>query len=239
MLEYLPLFLAALLAAIAGTLAGFGSSTLLLPVAMFFMDVHTAIFMVAVFHLVNNFYKVKLFLHNIDRKIFISFGIPSLIFAYFGALLCSIIPVGMLTKFVGVFLVLFVLKTVLFSSKNVNALKISKLVGGAVSGLFSGLIGMGGAIRASFLITYNLSKESYIATGALIAFVIDVTRIPTYWIQFDISQKELRYVLPVLVVLAYCGVKVGKMFLGKVNSLYIKKIVHFALLAVGIKLILF
>jgi hypothetical protein len=42
------------MAELIGTMAGFGSSTIFLPVALFFVDFKTAIVLVAIFHLLGN-----------------------------------------------------------------------------------------------------------------------------------------------------------------------------------------
>ena len=60
MVENIIFLIASFVAAIVATLAGFGSSTLLVPVALMFMDVGTAVFLVACFHLFNNIFKVKI-----------------------------------------------------------------------------------------------------------------------------------------------------------------------------------
>jgi len=54
MIEHGLFLLAAYVAAVIATVAGFGSSTILIPVAIFFMDLKTAVFLVACFHLFNN-----------------------------------------------------------------------------------------------------------------------------------------------------------------------------------------
>ncbi len=43
-------FVLALFAEITGTMAGFGSSTIFLPIALFFFDFKTALILVAIFH---------------------------------------------------------------------------------------------------------------------------------------------------------------------------------------------
>ena len=52
--EILLFFLSAFVAAILGTMADFGSSTIFLPLALFFVDFKTAIVLVAIFHLFGN-----------------------------------------------------------------------------------------------------------------------------------------------------------------------------------------
>ena len=107
MLENLIFLVASFFAAVAATLAGFGSSTLLIPVAIFFMDIKTAVFLVACFHLFNNVFKVRIFWNQIDSRMFLFFGIPSVLFAFIGANLISIIPLGVIQRALAVFLILF------------------------------------------------------------------------------------------------------------------------------------
>jgi uncharacterized membrane protein YfcA len=52
--EILILSVRAFVAEIIGTIAGFGSSTIFLPLALFFVDFKTAIVLVAIFHLFGN-----------------------------------------------------------------------------------------------------------------------------------------------------------------------------------------
>ena len=94
-------------AAVAATIAGFGSSTLLIPVAFLFMDIKTAVFVVAVFHLFNNIFKIRLFWKSIDFKIFLLFGIPSILMAFSGAMLISVIPLDVVKIVLGVFLIVY------------------------------------------------------------------------------------------------------------------------------------
>jgi uncharacterized protein len=49
--EEILFFTSALVAEIIGTMAGFGSSTIFLPLALLFVDFKTAIILVAIFHL--------------------------------------------------------------------------------------------------------------------------------------------------------------------------------------------
>jgi uncharacterized membrane protein YfcA len=101
-------------AAVAATIAGFGSSALLIPVAVLFMDIKTAVFVVAVFHLFNNAFKIRLFWKSIDFKIFLLFGISSILMAFAGAMLISIIPIDVVKIVLGVFLIVFAVGVKIF-----------------------------------------------------------------------------------------------------------------------------
>ena len=59
--EEILFFLSAFVAEIIGTMAGFGSSTIFLPLALFFVDFKTAIVLVAIFHLFGNIGRISFF----------------------------------------------------------------------------------------------------------------------------------------------------------------------------------
>jgi len=235
-IEYGLFLCAAYIAAVIATIAGFGSSTVLIPVALFFMDLKTAIFLVACFHLFNNLFKVRLFFKKIDFRLFWLFGIPSIIFAFLGARSIKVFPIELLTRILAIFLIFFSCISLLKPNYKIKQSTLNAFFGGSLSGFLSGLIGMGGAVRSMFLLTFNLPKETYVATAALIAFVIDLTRIPTYlWV--GIVHNHAYYsLLPILIIIAYLGVRTGKGLMGNVDQKFFRKIVLGALLIVGIKL---
>jgi len=238
MLENIILFFAAYIAAIFATIAGFGSSTLLIPVAIFFMDMKTAVVLVACFHLFNNLFKVKLFFHNIDRRIFIIFGLPSILLAFLGAQCLTLFSGESLKVMLGLFLIIFALYSFWKPQLKVKDSFWLCLIGGGLSGFLAGLIGLGGAIRAFFLINLSLDKKVFIATSALIAFVVDITRIPTYFFANVVEDKSYFRLLPFLLIIAYLGVSTGKHLLEKIDQEYFRKIVLGALLFGGIKIFL-
>ena len=112
------------------------------------------------------------------------------------------------------------------------------ITGGSLSGLLAGLIGLGGAIRGAFLVSFNLAKEIYIGTSAAIAMVIDLTRIPTYMFTGAPRIESYYILLLFLIVSAYLGVRTGKALLYKVNQDTFRRIVSVALLLVGIKILI-
>jgi uncharacterized membrane protein YfcA len=61
MLEDLLFFIVAFVSEIIGAIAGFGSSTIFLPLALFFVDFHTALILVAISHLFGNLGRINFF----------------------------------------------------------------------------------------------------------------------------------------------------------------------------------
>jgi uncharacterized membrane protein YfcA len=224
-------------AAVAATIAGFGSSALLIPVALLFMDIKTAIFVVAVFHLFNNIFKIRVFWKKIDFKIFLLFGIPSILMAFVGAMLISRIPLDVVKSVLGVFLIVYAAYSFIKPKFGLKKSKPTAVVGGSLSGFFAGLIGLGGAIRGAFLTAFNLPKEIYVATSAMIAAVIDTTRIPTYLITKTVQDNSFYILLPFLCVMAYFGVLTGKVLLQKINQDTFRRIVSLAIFAAGVKIL--
>lgn len=238
MIEYGLFLVVAYLSAMFATVAGFGSSTLLVPIAIFFVNFQSAIFWVACFHLLNNIFKIKLFLPHIDYKVFAVFGVPSILFAFIGARFVSIWPVAILTKVLAVFLIAFSAFSFVRPEFRVPANPASAVLGGSISGFFAGLIGLGGALRSMFLLSFGLPKENYVATAALIAFVVDLTRIPTYMAgRVGDEQSVSWFFLIFLTIIAYAGVHTGKLLLTRIKQEIFQRIVLGALFAIGLKLL--
>jgi len=238
MVEAVIFLILSFFSAAFATIAGFGSSSVLLPLALFFMDFHSALLVVACFHLFTNCFKIKLFIKNIDTKLFVEFGLPSIFAAFLGATLVSSLDVLLLKRGVGIFLFLFTSYSL--SKKNFTlkrGLTVS-LVGGTLSGFFAGLIGLGGAIRSTFLVALNMPKEAYIGTAALIAVIVDLIRVPTYLYLHRTYDMNYIKLMPLLFLTAYLGVLSGKKLLHKMDQELFRKIVLLSLLAISIKLTL-
>lgn len=85
-MHHLGLFIAlSVLAEIVGTLGGFGSSLLFVPIASFFLDFHSVLGITALFHVASNLSKITLFRKGFDRKLIINIGLPSVCFVLLGA----------------------------------------------------------------------------------------------------------------------------------------------------------
>ena len=53
-------------------------------------------------------------------------------------------------------------------------------VAGAASGLFGGLVGNQGGLRAAAMLGFELPKAAFVATATAIALVVDAARMPVY-----------------------------------------------------------
>ena len=96
--------LLALLAEIAGTVGGFGSSVFFVPVANMYFDFQSVLGITALFHLASNISKLGLFRGGIDRGLLLRLGVPSGAFAALGGLATTWFPTRWLEAVLAVFL---------------------------------------------------------------------------------------------------------------------------------------
>lgn len=227
-------FISAFLAEVIGTIAGFGSSTIFLPLALFFVDFKTALILVAFFHVFGNLGRITFFRHGLDKKLILLFGVPSVIVTVLGALLVNYTPQDVLKLILGIFLLVFSLTSIIKPHFKFKPSKKNAVIGGSISGFFAGLIGTGGAIRSAFLTAFNLQKKVYLATAAAIALAVDITRIPIYF-ESGFLAPQLYIHLPLLFIIAIAGAYVGKKIVDKIPQKAFRRIVLIAIILISLK----
>lgn len=221
---------------VVGTMAGFGSSTIYLPLASYLLDFKTALVLVAIFHFFGNISRIAFFRHSMDKNVLLLFGIPSFVLSLMGATLVGDISQTVLKFMLGIFLiaisVTFLVKPALAFPANAKSL----VLGGGISGFIVGLIGTGGALRASFLTGLKMEKEKYIATAAVIGLGTDATRIPSY-ISAGFLPEQYYYLIPILFGTAVAGSYIGRKIVTRIDQDKFKKMVLIAVILASIKFI--
>lgn len=226
------------LAAAAALFSGFGVGTILTPVFLIFYEVKTAIFLVAVVHLLNNLLKLSLFYKHIDFAVLKRFGIMALIGSFIGSFSQIYLASAVLKKLVALVLIYLGLQPFFPSQLQFRLPKKIDAIGGFFSGLLGGLVGNQGAIRSAFLLNYKMSKETFIATGVVIACLIDLIRIPVYWFsQKDIYASASLSILWIILV-TFSGTWAGSYLLKFFSPSHFKKFVSFMILALAICLLI-
>jgi len=228
--------LAAFFSEVIGTIVGFGSSTVFLPLALFFVDFKTALVLVAFLHVFGNLGRIGFFRHGLDKRTLVIFGIPSVVLTLLGTFLVSYISQDLFKGILGLFLVVYALISLWKEDLTVKQTLASSIIGGGLSGFLAGLIGTGGALRGAFLTAFGIPKEKYIATAAAIALAVDLTRIPVYFAGGFLRQ-EFYWYIPFLFVIALVGSFTGKQIVTKIPQKNFKKAVLVAILLIGVKFI--
>lgn len=237
--RYLPIFIIlSIIAEILGTVGGFGSSVFFVPMASYFMDFQTVLGITALFHLSSNITKLGFFRKGFDKTLMLYLGIPAIIFVSIGAFLSKYADPKILTLILGIFLVGFGLLFLINKTLKIPANKKNAFVGGSLSGLFAGLLGTGGAIRGATMTAFNLNKEKFIATSAIIDLGIDLSRSIIYTYNGYVHQKDL-YLIPILIGVSIVGTYLGKKILDTITQTQFKRFVLFLLVGIGVLTIIF
>jgi uncharacterized membrane protein YfcA len=231
-LSYLFLLLS-LIAEILGTIGGFGSSVFFVPLANFYFDFESVLGLTAIYHLSSNLSKIVMFKKGLDYKLLISIGIPSIIFVTVGGLLTKVFDNSYLELFLGVFLIILALLFLIKKDLVINPIKRNAIIGGSLSGFSAGLLGTGGAIRGLTMAAFNLEKSVFIATSAVIDFLIDFSRTFVYYYNGYIHKHDLIYV-PFLMVIGVVGTSIGKKILNYLPQDKFKRISLSLILIIGI-----
>jgi uncharacterized membrane protein YfcA len=224
-----------------------------MPVFAIFFPLDQAIAMTGVVHFSNNIFKGTLVWKNTDKEVLLKFGIPAIIASFAGAwLLLSITHLPVLETYtigsrsfsitpvkliISVLLLFFAITELLPFFEKLSFSKKKLVLGGILSGFFGGLTGIQGALRSAFLIKAGLSKESYIATGVMIACVVDITRLSVYASNFVTSGiAQNLTVLIIATLAAIAGAILGNRLLKKVTISTVKYIVAIMLIFISFAL---
>lgn len=233
-MHYLPLFIVlALIAEILGTVGGFGSSMLFVPIAGYFFDFHSVLGITALFHLSSNVSKIALFRKGFDKKLLLIIGIPAVLFVIAGAFLSRFVNASLLQIILSVFLIIISLLMMVYKNFQLKPTTTNSITGGALSGLTTGLLGTGGAIRGLTLAAFNLDKERFIATSAIIDLGIDLSRSIVYFSN-GYMHKHDYYLIPILLIVGITGTFIGKKLLSRFSETQFKYAVLILVLATGI-----
>lgn len=200
----MDLVLIAVVAVLASALtlySGFGLGTVLLPAFALFLPVPIAVAATGVVHLLNNVFKGVLLWKRADWPTVLRFGIPAIPAAILGAwLLAWLGETPQLFAWsafgrsfgptaagftVGLLMIAFAALELQRWFQELKAPPRFIPLGGLVSGFFGGLTGQQGAFRSVFLLRAGLTAERFIATGVMIAVIVDLTRLTTYATTFD------------------------------------------------------
>lgn len=252
-MDYIIICFISLLGAGLTLFSGFGLGTILLPVFGLFFPIEIAVVLTAMVHFFNNLFKLFLFGKNANKTILFKFGLPAVLFAFIGAyslnLLIDTTPffeytfnhknyqITPLKFIIGLLLIVFAFFDFIPSLKNLEFDKKHLLIGGILSGFFGGISGHQGALRSAFLVRAGLTKETFIATGVVIACLVDVSRLSIYTSEIINNKVNLDYKLVLFSTLsALLGVYFGNKLLKKTTFKTIQNSVALLLIVYGILL---
>jgi uncharacterized membrane protein YfcA len=109
--------------------------------------------------------------------------------------------------------------------------------GGLLSGFFGGISGHQGALRTAFLSKAGLHKEGFIATGVVVAVLVDVSRLSVYSEKLFHRSETIDYGLLICSTgCAFVGAFAGNKLLRKITFKTLQIIVAIMLMFFSILL---
>lgn len=236
--EIIYIALLTLLASLIGTLAGFGISTIMVPILLITLPLPQTLLLVGVVHWFNDIWKLLLFRKGIRWKLLLAFGLPGIFASFFGSSLSLRIPREILSRTLGVFLIAYVIFIVFNRTFKLGQKLSVAISGGTLTGFFAGIFGIGGEINAVALSAFNLEKAVYVATAGAISFMIDSTRIATYIQGGTRLDPVLVSGFLIFIPISLIGAMIGKKGIEKIPQEKFRNFVALFIFLFGLKLIL-
>ncbi len=252
-MEFIVISLVAFVASLLTFFSGFGLGTILLPVFAIWFPIDLSVALTAVVHFLNNIFKLVLVGKYANKSVVIRFGIPAVISAFVGAAILirvsdlkPLLSYEMFNKAlevtpvkltIAILMIAFTLFEIIPRLKNLQVDPKYLSAGGILSGFFGGLSGHQGALRSAFLIRVGLTKESFIATGTVIACLIDFARIGVYSSHFSKEGFSEGIAITIMATLsAFAGAYIGSKVLQKVTMGAVQIFVSLGLCVLAIAL---
>lgn len=250
---YLIVCAAALLASALTLFSGFGLGTILMPVFALFFPIEIAVAITAIVHMANNFFKLALVGRNANRQVLIKFAPAAIISALAGAwILTSLTDMPVMAIYaigpneyqitavkavVGLLMIAFAAMELHPKFEELEFDQKYLPLGGLVSGFFGGLSGHQGALRSAFLSKAGLDKNAFIATGVVIAVMIDLTRLSVYAGHMSAIGLNTNWELVVAATLAaFIGAFIGSRLVQKITLRFVQITVGIMLILIGLLL---
>lgn len=254
-MDLIVISFAAIFAAGLTLFSGFGLGTLLMPVMALFLPIEVAVAITALVHCANNLFKALLLGRMANRSVLWRFGLPAVIAAFAGAFVLShlaenppLFQYSALGKTFSILPIKIAIGLVMLAfiglelSPRFQKASIDRRylpLGGLLSGFFGGLSGHQGALRTMFLVKTGLSKEEFIASGVVIAVMVDLARMAVYGVDFSSRDFEIPWTLVITAsVAAFVGSYAGSKAITKITIKTVQSIVSLLLAVIAVGLII-
>ena len=232
----LGLFVVAVAAGAIAAVSGFGIGSLLTPVLMVSMPTAHAVAVLAIPHAVATTIRWLRLRKDVHVATFKQFGIASAIGGLAGALLQSQLASPILTVVLGALLILAGSTELARRPVPVPRTRFWQLLGGLLSGVFGGLVGNQGGIRAAALLGSGLHPRQLIATATASALLVDAARVPVYLLSAHSVIAGATRVWIVASIGVTIGTFLGVPLLSRIPESIYRRIVGVLLLLLGISL---
>jgi uncharacterized membrane protein YfcA len=237
MLFLIALFVIGIMSGATAAVVGFGIGSLLTPLLLTRLGPTLAVAAVALPHLIATALRFVQHRHALDKSALARFGLASALGGLTGAWLQPVFGEQWLFIVLGVLLIATAVANL---TRNFGGWTppTSVAVGlGGLSGLFGGLVGNQGGLRAAGLLAFDLPPRAYLATSTAVALLIDAARTPVYLARAGSELVPLAVPIGVATIGCVVGTILGEgVFLGLSPERY-RRIVGTAVGVLGVWLL--
>ncbi len=177
---WLPMLAVALVAGTIGGVVGFGSAVILLPICTYAFGAAQAVPILTVAALIGNLSRAAFSWRETDWGAVRMYVLGAVPFAAIGAFIFVELDAALIHRLLGAFILLMIPARRWAAHHEMTIRRWHLLPLGAVMGLLSGVVGTVGPINAPFFLAYGLVKGAYLATEALGAAAIHLTKSTVY-----------------------------------------------------------
>lgn len=225
------------LAASLASVTGFGSAAILLPVLIYFFDAREGVAILTVVQLIGNLSRVWFNRKEIQWSVVKKFAIGAIPATLLGGMIFAVAPLPILSRFLGVFLLLIVVGRRLVRGKSIK-MKLEWFTPlGFISSFLSAIVGTVGPLVAPFFLAFGLAKGAYISTEAISSVLVQLCKLFIYGTTNTLSMHALLVgttLTPALIL----GALVGKKLLDKISEDVFRRIIEIVLIVAGSLMIL-
>lgn len=214
---------------------GFGGGMILLPVITYFYGVEVAVPVSTIAQMLSNLSRVVMGWKEIDWRAVGMFLLLAVPFTALGAFGFAKVPKGPMTIVLCSFLIVFAVMK-LMGKMRLPHRPSTMVVGGGVTGLVNGLLGISGPLSGAVFLTLELAPVSYIASEATTAAVMHIVKAIVYG-KLNLMSDSI--------FLSGCGIGcamilgnfIAMRFIRNVNKKLYQKVVAGIMIAVSLWLI--
>ena len=236
LLSAISWFLVSIAGGATAAVAGFGIGSLLTPVLASHIAVADAILAVSIPHAVATGLRAWRLRESIRGDLMKGFGIASAAGGLFGAF-----ALFSFRDFAGIILGALLIATgaagIMGWNRRLHPGKATAILMGGVSGLFGGVAGNQGGLRAAALTAFDLSPTQFVATSTAIALMVDAGRLPVYLLKSSGSISALAVTVGIATLGVIIGTIAGERILLRFSRDRYQKVVSILILGLGVWLL--
>lgn len=234
----LILFGAAVAAGAIATVTGFGIGSVLTPLLAVRVGTQLAVAAISIPHFFATALRFWRLRAHVDRRVLISFGIPSALGGLAGALMHSVAASRILSIVFGAILIFVGLSELTGLSRRMTFGRTTAWIAGALSGFLGGLVGNQGGIRSAALLGFDIRKSGFVGTATAVGVVVDLVRMPAYFITQGAGIARIWILVAVATAGTVVGTLIGERVLRRIPEMAFRRVVAGLVLVLGAYMIL-